>query len=151
MELQAEAACAQWMYKKNEDETSTPLSLLPDEEERMARAEQDAVTGGANAHGRIQDTHVLGDQQWDYCRGMAKLAGLYDDELESYLAMNKALYDYAGKSRKELRPGGPDTYRCLVFHRDQPNRRFDVVDAGLADANVATGQEIMTISFSVVQ
>jgi hypothetical protein len=156
MELQVEAACAQWMHPQEKDREGTSMSIaplsqssLPDEAQRMADAERDAVAGGAKGQGRIQDTHFLGDQQWDYCRAMAKLAGLYDDETESYLAMNKALYDYAGKARKDMVPGGPDTYRSLVFHRDQPNRRFDVLDASLADANAATGQEIKTISFSV--
>lgn len=99
----------------------------------MNEAEVDANSGGAANKGRVVDTHYLGDAQWDYCRDMARLAGLYDNpetakSTEAYICMNKALYDYAGQSRKSLLPGGPDTYRSLVFTRHPSQQKFDVVD-----------------------
>jgi hypothetical protein len=173
MELQAEAACTQWIGNSNNnnnqkegDRNDTKMTnshelsaaaaaatVLPNATERMVEAEKDAISGGAKGmkDGRVQDTHFLGDLQWDYCREMAKLAGLYNDELESYIAMNKALYDYAGKTRKGALPGGPDSYRNLVFRRDPSNRKFDVVDESLADYNTATGQDFKTTSVPVAK
>ncbi|KAL3936183.1 MAG: hypothetical protein SGARI_002670, partial [Bacillariaceae sp.] len=99
MEFQSEAAWAQWQ----------DCTKLPSEGERMEEAQKDAESGGAGKQGRVQDTHFLGDQQWNYCRDMARFAGLYDNKetaetIEAYIAMNKALYDYAGKARKTLLP-----------------------------------------------
>jgi hypothetical protein len=84
-ELQAEAVWAQWEHPG-----------LPNRKERLEQAETDAKLGGAKEVGRIQDTHHLGGAQWDYCRKLAKLAGIYDDSLESYIATNKV-----GSSRRE--------------------------------------------------
>ena len=85
----------------------------------------------APANSDVQDTHFLGDQQWDCCREMARFAGHNDNSesaksIEAYISMNKALYDYAGKARKSS--GGPDPYRSLVFERDSSQQKFDVVD-----------------------
>jgi hypothetical protein len=123
MEFQCEAAWAQWQH----------CDKLPDLEERLSEAQIDAESGGAGTQGRVQDTHFLGDQQWDYCREMARFAGHNDHpetatSVEAYISMNKALYDYAGMARKVLPPGGPDTYRSLVFQRDPSQQRFDVAD-----------------------
>jgi hypothetical protein len=144
MELQSEAVWAQWQRIEQNGETPNQQFTLPNQSERMASALADAESGGPKANGRVQDTHFLGDYQWDYCRDMAKFAGLYDDaqtaeEIEAYIAMNQALYDYAGKARKELLPGGPDTYRRLKFKRDQAQRRFEVVDPATDSEPVTTG------------
>ena len=117
MELQAEATWTQWNRNK---------FCLPPIEERLKSASVDATTGGAKKNGRVQDTHFLGDDQWDYSRRMAKLAGIYDDSTEAYIATNKQIYDTAGKARKHLPPGGPDTYRSLVFQRDENSGTFNV-------------------------
>ena len=74
-ELQAEAVWAQWTNRKQ--------FQLPPVEERLEAAAKDAVSGGAKSNGRIQDTHYLGSAQWEYCRWMAKLAGLYDETTRS--------------------------------------------------------------------
>jgi hypothetical protein len=86
-ELQAEAAFKQWTLKQPpiEDQVMLPSS----HEERRRSAQQDAVSGGSRQDGRIQDTHVLGKAQWDHCRVLAKMAGLYDDQMENYIATNK--------------------------------------------------------------
>jgi len=77
-ELQAEAVCTKLIDH----------SLLP-VKERMDAAEADAVRGGPDETGRVEDTHYLGAAQWDYCRSMAKLAGLYNDKMENYIATNQ--------------------------------------------------------------
>jgi hypothetical protein len=79
-ELQAEATWAQW---------NKTTCVLPTLDERIEAAAADAVGGGAKVNGKIQDTHYLGDAQWDYCRDMAKMAGIYDDKMEDYIATNK--------------------------------------------------------------
>jgi hypothetical protein len=61
MELQAEAVWAQWQH----------CTKLPSTDERLQTAMDDANNGR-----RVVDTHYLGDAQWDYCRDMARLAGL---------------------------------------------------------------------------
>lgn len=86
-ELQAEAAYAQWTQKKLP--TDEAMLLLPSHEERRKSAQQDAVSGDSKEGGRIQDTHFLGSAQWDHCRVLAKLAGLYDEKMENYIATNK--------------------------------------------------------------
>jgi hypothetical protein len=40
----------------------------------------------------------------------------------------KAIYDYAGSARKDLFPGGPDTYRSLCFERDDQHQSYKVFD-----------------------
>ena len=77
-------------------------NMLPSLEERMAAAKKDAYVGGSKETGRIEDTHYLGSAQWDYCRELAKLAGLYDDKMEKYIATNKV--------RRSLQS-------CLSFHQ----------------------------------
>lgn len=147
MEFQSEAALAQWQR-----------CTLPDVTERLQQAEIDANSGGAAQKGRVVDTHFLGDAQWDYCRDMAKLAGLYDrkesaDATEAYIRMNKALYDYAGQARKSLLPGGPDTYRSLIFTRDPSQQQFDVVDpildAGAGDTSGNTSSPLKPVNKTV--
>ncbi|KAL3940651.1 MAG: hypothetical protein SGBAC_004858 [Bacillariaceae sp.] len=105
-EIQAESAAAQFKS-----------FMLPDPTSRAEEAASDSTTGGAKKNGRIQDTHFLGSKQWDYCRMMAKIGGNYNDEIEGYIATNKALYDHAGKARKALFPGGDDTYREIKYNR----------------------------------
>ncbi|KAG7361049.1 dimethylaniline monooxygenase [Nitzschia inconspicua] len=129
MEFQSEAVWAQWQK-----------CTLPNVEERLREARADANSGGAANKGRVVDTHFLGDAQWDYCREMARFAGLYDskktaESTEAYIRMNRALYDYAGQARKSVLPGGPDTYRSLIFTRDQSQTKFDVVDPLASDVN----------------
>jgi hypothetical protein len=85
-ELQAEATYGQWNQKP--PTTEDQVIMPPSHEERRKLAQEDAVSGGSKG-GRIQDTHFLGSGQWDLCRDMAKLAGLYDDQMENYIATNK--------------------------------------------------------------
>lgn len=77
-EFQAEAVVAQFT-------SSTKGNNLPYLNKRMEFAEEDALSGGPNDGGRIQDTHFLGNYQWDYVRRLARLAGTKDDEIDSYL------------------------------------------------------------------
>jgi hypothetical protein len=81
-ELQAEAV---WKQCKT--------LTLPSLKDRLEEAEKDANAGGAKVAGRIVDTHFLGSAQWDYCRKMAKLAGIFDDEIEAYISTNKVSPD----------------------------------------------------------
>ena len=74
-EFQAEAVVAQFSAFK-----------LPDLAKRLELAAQDATSGGPNDGGRVpQDTHFLGNFQWDYMRRLAQLAGTPDDEIDKYL------------------------------------------------------------------
>jgi hypothetical protein len=131
MEFQAEAVWAQWQH----------CTMLPDVDQRLQEAMEDAGGGTAQQRRRVVDTHYLGDAQWDYCRDMARLAGLYHDttsstsaalpvatevSTEAYIRMNKALYDYVGRYRKSLLPGGPDLYRNLIFTRYPTQDKFEV-------------------------
>eukprot|EP00586_Coscinodiscus_wailesii_P021354 CAMPEP_0172507216 /NCGR_PEP_ID=MMETSP1066-20121228/202298_1 /TAXON_ID=671091 /ORGANISM="Coscinodiscus wailesii, Strain CCMP2513" /LENGTH=460 /DNA_ID=CAMNT_0013284689 /DNA_START=204 /DNA_END=1586 /DNA_ORIENTATION=- len=117
-ELQADAVTAQLIGSAPD-----PLPTLND---RLAAAKRDAESGGPKGPlGRVQDTHYLGGYQWDYCRKMAKMAGLYNDDLERYIGTNKAIYDHSGKERKSIFPGGPDSYRYTGYVRDEENVSFE--------------------------
>jgi len=124
-ELQAEAIAAQF-------------GLLPTLDNRMKAAIKDANGGGPNVPGRVQDTHFLGGFQWDYCRKMSCLAGNYDDRMEGYLSLNKAIYDHAGKERKSMFPGASDFYRKTRYERDDNLNSFGVVysDVALEETNI---------------
>mmetsp|Transcript_17341 Transcript_17341/g.29410 ORF Transcript_17341/g.29410 Transcript_17341/m.29410 type:complete len:468 (-) Transcript_17341:882-2285(-) len=105
-ELQVEAIVAQ--FRK---------SILPGLKEREECASVDAIKGGSKSSGNLKDTHYLGAAQWDYCRDLARIAGLYDKEMEDYLSVNQAMYDHSEKERKGLTPGGPDPYRETRYWR----------------------------------
>mmetsp|Transcript_12539 Transcript_12539/g.29946 ORF Transcript_12539/g.29946 Transcript_12539/m.29946 type:complete len:152 (-) Transcript_12539:2193-2648(-) len=81
-ELQAEAAVAQFK-----------AFSLPDKLSRLDEASKDSVSGGVKAGGCIKDTHFLGSFPWDYCRVMAKIGGVYNVDVEAFVATNKAIYD----------------------------------------------------------
>ena len=123
-ETQATAVVSQLTSKAG----SIPLPSLS---ERLAAAETDANSGGPNSPGRVQDTHFLGSHQWNYCRKLSKLSGLYDTETENYIATNKALYDQSGKERKGMVPGGDDFYRETRFRRKDDEQTFEVLHSEL--------------------
>lgn len=75
-ELQAEAIANQY-------------GLLPSLEKRLIAADDDAESGGPKEPGRVQDTHYLGNFQWDYYRKMSKLAGNYDEAMEVFISQSK--------------------------------------------------------------
>jgi hypothetical protein len=77
-ELQAEAAVSQLRSFS-----------LPDKAGRRDLALKDSISGGAKTTGRIQDTHFVGSAQFEYCRVMAKTAGIYDESIEKYISTNK--------------------------------------------------------------
>ncbi len=77
-ELQAEAVLSKLLSHE-----------LPPRSVRLKEAEEDAVRGGPNETGRVEDTHYLGAAQWDYERDLAKMAGIYDEKMENYIATNK--------------------------------------------------------------
>merc|ERR1712238_242975 len=79
---------------------------------------------GPNKPGRIRDTHYLGQFQWDEALKYAKFSGLYDENLKRYIMTNKAIYEHTGKQRKQLFPGGVDTYRYNSYVRDDENESF---------------------------
>ena len=58
-------------------------------EDRVKSAMTDAESGGPTNPGRVQDTHFLGNFQWDYCRVLSRLAGNYGDSMEKYISGNK--------------------------------------------------------------
>eukprot|EP00978_Attheya_sp_CCMP212_P036594 scaffold167398_cov46-Attheya_sp.AAC.1 len=118
-ELQAEAIVAQY--------TGSAPEPLPPLEERLERAKADAESGGPNDPGRLVDTHYLGSHQWDYCRKMARMAGLYDEAMENFIATNKIIYEDASQRRKGLFPGGPDDYRANCYIRNDENQSFQMV------------------------
>ena len=70
-EIQSAAVVSQLMSKCG----GIPLPWLSD---YLVGAEHDANLGGSNSLGRAQDTHYLGTHQWDYCRKLAKMAGVYE-------------------------------------------------------------------------
>lgn len=78
-EFQAEACHGVWKKK-----------TLPSMSERLREA-VNSVGGEGKQGGRIEDTHYLGDAQWDYCTRMAQYAELYDENTESYLKVNKVV------------------------------------------------------------
>lgn len=82
--LQMEAVVKQFLQGD-----ATAAGLLPSLAERLAQAHVDATVGGSKQTGRIQDTHFLGDAQWDYCRDLAKMANNYDQDMENFIATSK--------------------------------------------------------------
>jgi hypothetical protein len=120
-ELQAEAVLSKLLSHE-----------LPPRSVRLKEAEEDAVRGGPNETGRVEDTHYLGAAQWDYERDLAKMAGIYDEKMENYIATNKAIYDHASGERRSLFPGGPDTYRSTCYVRDDENQSFQVTSTEMA-------------------
>lgn len=116
-ELQAEAIVSQWIESSD--------WKLPNLEERLLSAKQDSNSGGPNGT-RIQDTHFLGSFQWNSCLHYAKCAGILDQDLEDYIATNKAIYDDSNRNRKALFPGGDDSYRNMKYIRQDSKRSFQV-------------------------
>eukprot|EP00580_Thalassiosira_gravida_P001067 CAMPEP_0201603364 /NCGR_PEP_ID=MMETSP0492-20130828/3825_1 /ASSEMBLY_ACC=CAM_ASM_000837 /TAXON_ID=420259 /ORGANISM="Thalassiosira gravida, Strain GMp14c1" /LENGTH=510 /DNA_ID=CAMNT_0048067121 /DNA_START=233 /DNA_END=1765 /DNA_ORIENTATION=+ len=108
---------------------------LPSLSERLVAAESDASSGGPVTPGRVQDTHFLGSYQWDYCRNVAKKAGVYNDDMENYIATNKALYDCSGKERKGVTPGGDDVYRETRFRRMEKEQSYEILHSEIMLAN----------------
>ncbi|VEU41289.1 unnamed protein product [Pseudo-nitzschia multistriata] len=121
-ELQAEAIASQLV-----GDSSSRSWTLPPMKERMECAEKDATSGGPKAPGRVQDTHYLGSYQWEECLKYARFAGVCDEDLKKYIMTNKAIYDHSGEARKNLFPGGPDTYRYISYVRDDNNETFTAV------------------------
>lgn len=118
-EIQAAAVVSQTRQQIN----GIPLPCLS---ERLAAASEDAASGGPNGT-RVQDTHNLASHQWDFCRKLAKISGDYDDEMEQFIATNKAIYDRSGKERKSMIPGGEDLYRETRFRRDDENQSYEIL------------------------
>ena len=110
-ELQIEAIVAQW----------TKEYKLPNLDKRIMLAERDASSGGPlrqHTKGRVQDSHFLGDFQWDYCRQLIQLAQLNDHEhVLEYIRTSQEIYDHTGAARKSDFPGGPDNYRSIRYSR----------------------------------
>lgn len=94
VELQAEAIYAQFFQD----------CKLPSLGTRVEAAEKDATSGGFKQTGRIQDTHNLGSGQWDYCRVMAKLAGIFDKNMDNRLIVNevRTSWDEFNTARRAL-------------------------------------------------
>mmetsp|Transcript_2715 Transcript_2715/g.3862 ORF Transcript_2715/g.3862 Transcript_2715/m.3862 type:complete len:238 (+) Transcript_2715:768-1481(+) len=86
-ELQLEAVVNQ--FQNHHHHADLPALL----EDRLQEARTDADSGGTKSNGRVQDTHFLGDGQWDYCRAMAQYAGLYSEDMEKYIANNKVRWE----------------------------------------------------------
>jgi hypothetical protein len=133
-ELQAEAIVSQLRkgsqspkYSNKDDVLGSDDSwMLPPLDVRMKAAVNDAMSGGPKEVKRVQDTHYLGNLQWDACLKYSRFAGICDDSLKRYIQTNKAIYDHASKERKHLFPGGVDSYRCNSYVRDDQNVSFQV-------------------------
>jgi cation diffusion facilitator CzcD-associated flavoprotein CzcO len=121
-ELQAAAVVSQWTKNLRMHKI-----LLPPLVERIAAAERDASSGGPDSPGRVVNTHYLGSYQFDYCRNLARIAGVYDDVMEDYIATNEAIYDRSGKERKIMEPGGRDSYRETRFRRLDGEQSYDIL------------------------
>lgn len=118
-EIQAAAVVSQTRQQIH----GIPLPCLSD---RLAAASEDAASGGPNG-ARVQDTHNLASHQWDFCRKLAKISGDYDEEMEKFIATNKAIYEQSGKERKSMVPGGEDVYRETRFSRDDENQSYQIL------------------------
>lgn len=105
---------------------NTIMPVMPD---RLKDAERDAVSGGPKGSGRVQDTHSLGSHQWDYCRDIAKISGVYDSSMENYLAMNKQLHSFSMREKKAVIPGGADTYRLTRFYIDDDHQSYQILSS----------------------
>ena len=118
-EIQASAVVSQTRQQIK----GIPLPCLSD---RLAAASEDAASGGPNGT-RVQDTHNLASKQWDFSRKLAKISGDYDEEMEKFIATNKAIYERSGKERKFMIPGGEDIYRETRFRRDEENQSYEIL------------------------
>mmetsp|Transcript_47506 Transcript_47506/g.143770 ORF Transcript_47506/g.143770 Transcript_47506/m.143770 type:complete len:557 (-) Transcript_47506:38-1708(-) len=107
---------------------------LPSEETRMAASLVDKESGGPKG-GKVQETHFLGSFQWDYLRKTAKLTGVYDEEMENFIATNKAIYDHSGTERKGLPPGVSDIYRLTCYERDESQKSFKILASEISQVN----------------
>ena len=92
-ELQVEALSNQWLQGWT----------LPSGSDLLQKAEQAAQRGGEGKQkGRVpEDTHFLGDAQWDYCRRMAEYADVCDTAMEDYLMTNQ-VSKFHTKGRQSL-------------------------------------------------
>lgn len=67
--------------------------------ERLEVAQKDASSGGVNRLRDPEDTHFLGDAQWEYCRQLAQRANLVplseedaNNSILNYIATNKVSF-----------------------------------------------------------
>lgn len=123
-ELQAAAIVSQWTSKFGDRSSTVHLPPLL---ERIAAADRDANSGGPKSKGRVVDTHYLGSHQWDYCRKLAIIAGIYDDAMENYIATNQAIYDRSSMERKSMQPGERDSYRETRFRRLDGEQSYELL------------------------
>ena len=127
-EIQASAVVS----KTRQQIKGIPLPCLSD---RLGAASEAATSGGPNGT-RVQDTHNLGSHQWEFCRKLAKISGDYDDDMEKFIATNKAIYERSGNERKSMIPGGEDTYRETRFRRDEENQSYKILHSELGAKSV---------------
>jgi len=133
VELQAEA----WAHELFawSSSSSKSSSSVPDRAARYQAAAMDATLGGAKQTGRIQDTHYLGGGQWDYCRDMAKMAQLYNSDMEDFIRTNQAIYEHSGQERASSPPGSEDNYRETRYKRNYgTGGGFEVLSSGISSA-----------------
>lgn len=128
-ELQAAAVASQWTGNLRVHNI-----LLPPLVERIAAAERDA-----SSCRRVVDTHYLGSCQFDYCRNLATIAGLYDEAMEDYISTNEAIYDRSGKERKIMEPGGRDSYRETRFRRLDGEQSYVILHSEVVNPEMAAG------------
>lgn len=62
--------------------------------------------------------HYLGDQQWAYCRFLARSAGCLSQKEEMYLKVSEEIYNH-NKQLFPAYPGGPDSYRRRRYAVDR--------------------------------
>jgi thioredoxin reductase len=96
--------------------------ILPSASERMALCEADKKARN-QACLRTKDAHYLGSMQWDYNRRLAKLAGVFDEELDAELRLREGIYNYSSAARPAF-PGAPDVYRDRQYSVDRERGVF---------------------------
>ncbi|GMH68560.1 hypothetical protein TrRE_jg2230, partial [Triparma retinervis] len=99
------------------------------EEERVREAQNDYEGMGPN-HRRVEDTHYLGDLQWDYTREIGVMGGIWGEEEERRNMVNEEIYKRAGMERKKGKIGGDDGYRRMDFWRDWEKHEWGIEKKG---------------------
>ena len=117
MEAQAECIAETVLYSEMK---------LPPADILSSEALKDHNSGGSKGQ-RVEDTHYLGSAQWDYLRDLAKLGGLMDDEYDTFLKVQEAIYDDAHESRMKCKKGNDD-YRGDIYTKNKDGTSWEKVD-----------------------
>jgi thioredoxin reductase len=133
VELQAHACLHEWTYAGKD----LPLTV----EQRMRVANEDATAGGPGGSGRVQDTHYLGNAQWEYCSRLASRYAphAWNADYEAYLRTNEVRACVSAKA--ESQSSGLKLHRFL----DTKNLVVSSVMPRLSSLTVAHRQRTQTL------